>query len=527
MNQDILEKIKSEIEIDFEKGGYKLRNAHFENGRNLHSNQYYFAKKYFQNTKNCAAIASLLFSKLEDLKFPESTTLIGLQNYTGLFLNKTIELTRKYNYAIVEQIEETFIWQHLPKKLKDNLVIVLPITCTCSTYIKLRKFLIDYLKRNEKFNHIKVNDNFINVFLILDESLKPFEEKTIEIKQLKDSNNEINEINEKLFNIYSAFNWTEINQNTILFNNKNAATYVANPLIRLYSEMYLPESCPLCFLDEKPIFSIHDNYETPNLIFGFNNFKLIDKQENFLRTFASNEDQDNILLSGHINVDETSYPSFIRGNAFYEKNKKSILEFFNYELSEQLKSVEKIIFITAENKHNSNFLEDISLQDSLKGKSVTILRFQPWNEFVDNFISIHNNEITDMSAKVIYFEEVLAAGKTFKLVSNYIKHARKNEPKITGRHGFDLVLTLVDRTPLFTKNEIIKKIFSKQNEYPEKQFLSFFSLNVPIFSAAHLGNPLKRKIENLEKMVEQCHLDSLKKLLLMRLIKDNPKIYLS
>lgn len=508
MNQNIIEKIKSKVEKEFEDGGFKLSKAHFENGRNLHGEQYYFAKRYFQNTDNCNEIAEILCSKLEDLNFPESTTLIGFRNYSGLLLNKVITLIGKYNYEIIEQSKDSFIWQHQPN-LKDNLVIILPMSCTSETYIKLRKFLIDFCENTAQYKDTKVNKNFINVFLILEESLKNSESKTIEVNELKDNT-------PNLYKIYSAFNWTEINKDEILLNNKASTTFTSHPLVRLYSKMFLPEECPLCFppksLEEKPLFLTHDNYETPNLIFGFPNFSKAPDQQDFFETFCSDGKVCNVHLRGHIRIDDSSYSSYIRGNAFYRKNRDKILQFFNEKLSNHLKSEDnRIIFITAKNNHNSNFLEDMSLTESLKGRSVTVLQFQPSNEFVDNFISLHKKEIKDESVKVFYFEDVMSAGKTFKLVSNYIKHARDYENKKIGIHGVDLVLTLVDRTPSYTKDEIIKKLFSIINDkHPEDNFISFFRLNAHIISASHLGNPLTRKIKKLEKMIDQCHLDSLK-----------------
>jgi hypothetical protein len=510
MTEQITFKIKEALENKFERGGYKLDNAHFENGQNLHSEQYYFAKGYFQNSNNCKDLSQLLVPKLESLNFPESTTLVGFRNYVGLLLKETTNSIRNYNYAIIEEEDNTFVWQHLPE-LKDNLVIILPITCTCSTYIKLRKFLIDHLIKTGRDGQIRVNDDFINVFLILEESLQAQENEVIEISSLKNSKGE-------LFKIYSAFNWTEINKEQIRFNNKTSTTFIANPLIRLYSKMYLPEACPLCFplkgssIAEQPLFPTLDNFETPNLIFGFPNFSNIPSL-NFLETLGFDDNEGNSHLYGHIRVNKGSYVNYIRGNTFYEKNKNEILSFFDKELSKILAGdgESNIIFITAENKHNSNFLEDISLSPFLKNRSVTILRFQPTNEFVDNFISLHGKDLNSEHVKVIYFEEVVSAGTTFKLISNYLKHSKNQSPKKTGRHGFDLVLTLVDRTPVYTRDEIIKKLFSEINsDYPEDKFIAFFRLNVPIISASHLGNPLNLRIGDLEKMINQCHLDSLK-----------------
>ena len=146
------------------------------------------------------------------------------------------------------------------------------------------------------------------------------------------------------------------------------------------------------------------------------------------------------------------------------------------------------------------------------------MRFQPSGEFVDNFVSLYSESFTnrDEPPKIIYFEDVLSAAKSFKLISNYIKHARiekipkaeiENELEV---HGFDLVLSLIDRTPAYTRSEILRKLYSEKNKNPEKNYISFFRLNVPIISATHLDNPLERRTKHLEKLLTQCHLDSLK-----------------
>ncbi len=533
MNKDAIvrkiEKIKFDLEQEFEAGGYKITNAHFENGLFLHSEQFYFAKRYFLNSGNCDDISELLVSKLEKFKFSEPTTLIGFRSYTGLLLNKTVESLKKkgsdYNYAIIEHDKTSFIWQHLPD-LKNNLVIILPITCTCSAYSTLREFVIKHLKNKPQYkNNPKVNKNFINVFLILEKSLKAYESREIVI----------NELDDDLSKIYSPFDWSKINNEQIVFTNKQKKYYFANPLIRLYSKMYLPELCPLCFplneetSKEKPLFPTHANYETPNLIFEFPNFckettqqKETPKQT-FFSTFHSDEELKKTHLYGHIIANESSYANYIRGNEFYLKNKDEILKFFNMKLSETLSSIAEVIFITASTNHNSNFLEDISTSESLKGKSVTILQFHPSKEFVDNFISLYSKDIQKKTTKIIYFDDVMSAGKTFKLVSDYIKHAKKSL-KVTGRHGFDFVFTLVDRTPLYTRNEILKKIYSqRKNPKPEENFIAFFRLNVPIISASHLPNPLQEKIVALKNMIDQCHLDSLKMTIGREILKNEPR----
>lgn len=526
----LIASIKRKMDTEFETGGYLLKHTHFENGKNLHSGQYYFAKKFFQNSSNCDKISTLVVEKLNELKIDEATTLIGFRNYSGLFLNKVVAKSEKYNYAIIEQEGSEFVWQHLPI-LKNKLLIILPVTCTCSTYIKLRKFILDYVRTHLNRPDIEVEDQFINIFLILEKALQPLENEKVVISDHKDASDEKMR---NIYQIYSAFNWTQIQANQILFNNNEGKEYFANPIVKLYSEMYLPESCPLCFPEirgqenEKPLFPTHDNYETPNLIFGFPNFSRVKEQSDFYTIFSSDERYGSTHLYGHITVNKSSYTNYIRGNAFYEKNKPAILAYFNDQLKQHLRTEDtEIIFITAENKHNSKFIEDISISEALLGKSITILPFEPSNEFVDNFISLHSNSISTPGIKVIYFEDVMSAGKTFKLISNYLKHAKKESPNKVGRHGFDLVLTLVDRTPLFTYDEILKKLHSEKNNNEEanaSRFICFYKLNVPIISATHMGDPPKRRIRDLQRLQMQCYLDTVRSGFCEELILQHPKL---
>ena len=505
--------IKRKINQELEKDGCKITNAHFEIGLHFHSDQYYFAQKYFQTSLNCDEFAEILDHRLKELNIPDSTTLVGYQSYIGLLLDKVVKTNPQYNYAIIEKDGDSFIWQHSPN-LKKNLVIILPTTCTCSMYFRIKKFLERYKERT-------IDENFFALFLILEKSLENRETETINLENSKEP---------ELQAIYSPFGWTEINPKQIV-----SETYKANSLVRLYSPIYLPENCPICFpapgvSREKPLFPTYDNFEAPNLIFGFPNFSAEDKSQEFLKAFHSVEEDQRSHLYGHIYTNQTSYANYIRGNAFYKNNKENILKFFNDRLNIRLEEKEKkILFITSETKHNSTFLEDLSLENAFKNQSVTILRFQSSNEFVDNFISLHKKIITDEdNYYMIYFEEVMSAAKTFKLISNYIKHARNkelqnNKLKEFDTHGFDLVLTLVDRTPFYTKSQILEKIVSSKIQKPEEKFISFFRLNVPIISASHLANPLEEKMKSLEQMIDQCHLDSLKMIVGHEIYKQQPR----
>ncbi|MBK7706584.1 MAG: hypothetical protein IPJ30_12615 [Acidobacteria bacterium] len=413
-------------------------------------------------------MADLMIARLrsEEMNLPESTTLVGFRNYSALLLQTIIRKIPNFNYAVIEQGEESFVWQLRPE-LKRNLVIVLPITCTCSTYWKLRRFIKEYLEspqNEERYKETTVSNSFVNVFLILEETLKGKSDHPISIGRLKEpgGDNRLSDSErDKLYRMYAPFNWSELSSNRLSFGATDTR-FTAFPLIQLFAKMHLPEECPLCFPEmnesptgalraERPLFPTYDNYETPNLIFGFPNFSGAENTEDFYDLFAPNDESGEIHLCGNIGVNGSTYSNYIRGGAFYRKNRVRILEFLERELNERLTPAdERIVFITAKTMHDSDCLDELAVRDIFAGRSVSILRFQPSHEFIDNFVSIHREILADEDAKVIYFEEVLSAGKTFKLVSNYIKHLRDQNRDLIGIHGFDLVVTLVDRTLSFT-----------------------------------------------------------------------------
>jgi len=548
---------------------------HFENGHYLHSSQYYFAKRYFQSSDNCDDLAILFANRLKSINI-KNITLIGFKSYLGLLLNKTKALlhpTYKIDYAIIEQLDgDKFTWQQLPdfSKINTKFLIVLPITCTCSTYMRIRKYieiqLLEYLNLNyPKENHSKweVLRKFINVFIVLDSALENVTNTIIineEIlkKNFLSENLNLNEIEYKTSKLYSDFNWEKIDCNTIYLGRNDQRNNIGYSLIKLYSDLHLAEECNFCFPNEdltveKNIFRTHDNFQTPNLLEHFPSFGIKRDLKHLLPAHKSHVLNHSTLLFtnlfpldhesspshhyGHIDVNGNSYLYYIRGNKFFNQNRNAILYFFNEILTNILINdetninIKDIVFITAENNHNSTFLEEIVtykkrdsngkkigvLSKNVKGQNsynVYILRFDAHNEFIDNFIENYKTLIEKNNVLFIYFEEVLSAGKSFKLVSNYIKHFRNRYSKEkNNQHGFDYVFTIINRTSYYTHEEILNKLHSEKNNHSEKNFISFFDLNVPIIAAAHLGNPLKENIEVLFNMVSNSHFDVLKKII--------------
>lgn len=513
--------------------GYLIKESHFENGRSLHSDQYYFLKRYFRNAENCDKLVCVTTPSLKELKFDRDTTFVGFRGYTGLFLDRLVDSfgnNAELNYALVEESDGQLVWERKPDEPKAKLVIVLAITATCAMYFRLREFVEIYCREQSRsgsadWSKASVQTSFVSLFQLLDHTL---EDEVVDFGIAASS-----QIHGNKLQIYSSFNWLKLDTHKIEILDGTDKWVTAYPSVRLYSNFYLPESCPLCFPElnctktgdiameqkEMPVLPTTKNHEAPNIIFGLPDFRKARRgNPKFYETFCGSKEAPKTLLKGHFEVDGSSYSHYVRGNEFFDQNRTAVLDYFNREFSRFLqKPVRKVIFVAAENKHNSTFLEEFSRESCFIGREVSILRFQPSNEFVDNFISLYSKEIVadQKHTKVVYFEEVVSSAKNFKLVSDYIKHARLEEGSAS-RHsaldklGFDLVMGLIDRTARHTYDEIIKKLSSGSIKTPSKRFWSYFHLNVPIVAASHMGNPLKGKLRELQSMIGQCHLDSLK-----------------
>jgi hypothetical protein len=85
----VLERIRKEVEIEINDNinGYKIKKTHFEVGKNIHCQTYYFARRFFTNTKRVDDLGELLLDKLKTMSLID-TTLIGYGEETGLLLKK-------------------------------------------------------------------------------------------------------------------------------------------------------------------------------------------------------------------------------------------------------------------------------------------------------------------------------------------------------------------------------------------------------------------------------------------------------
>ncbi|KAB8155986.1 hypothetical protein EZY14_001870 [Kordia sp. TARA_039_SRF] len=481
-------------------GAHKLENVHFRMSSNLHSNTYYYVERFLQNKSNCKLLSDIFIERLIENNHDDDITFVGYLNYTGLSLNYITHQLNNTNYGIIEYGEEGFSWQFIPKP-KKKIIIVLPVSCTFATYFKLKNWI------SARFNNeVDISNSFYNLFTILDERLKVIEGSSLDLNNLKKKYLDI-------LSLYKNYNWTKITPNGVVLGDSNNpdSNNISNILIRLYSRLQIAESCEYCYPtsdwknNARPLVISHPYLDSPNQIFSLPFFD-INVEDDSLNIFKENRFLNISQVYGNLSARKSRYLNYIRGNEFYNNNDDQIIDYFKSKIS---KNINRIVFITSDEGKSSNFLEDFSLNEKFKDVDIEILRLNPSIESIETFMNLNKSRIFLRSSYIIYYDDVIAGAKTFKLLSDYIKHYRETNRKyaVTDRHGFDSVWTLIDRTNYFIKSEIIKKLKSKINEDPEKNFIVFKNLNVPILSSFHLENPLEKRLRDLRKILSQCHLD--------------------
>jgi hypothetical protein len=211
--------------------GYKICNTHFRIGSKIHSSDFYYAKRLFQNSYYTARIAIMLSiqikEKLDDKKI--ELTLVGYEMYSELLLSLTKKFLNDFGYININHIvtiDHDGQISHLPKnaKVHSMVIIVVPIASTGSTALKI----YDYLRNNK---HIIFPLPHYNVLLALDNNA----------------------------GIFKVENRTQTS------------------LVTLKTKWYSPASCELCFNDElsKPIYETDKSSLTPTLIFDLPSAKKI------------------------------------------------------------------------------------------------------------------------------------------------------------------------------------------------------------------------------------------------------------
>lgn len=509
--------------------------SHFNLGPKLHIDRQFFVKRIFEDSKLAEKIAKQLYVQMDsvlDVDDLQNSTLVGFGSFLGIFLNHVVgsfDPSLNINYALVDlyQGQLSFLTEIDPHRAK-KIILILPISCRFELFFTIRTFIAEHFKNGN--SSPAICDQFFSVFLILDERLKTKFEKQNRLK--------IGSFPEEVRNIYSLYSWESIEPFKVVLSEreKHVKEYYGHYLLASPAVLQLSDSCNLCF-PAADSFSGHVDAILRPLIETTIGSSEIDLILHGLPKFISSDDINNapsfssvfrhggkdrkIHLAGNLVVSGFHYTNYIRRDAFYEVNKDNILRFFEKELEPYLSNLsrhEKIVFIVLGQYKISRFLEDFT-KGFLHDRNVTIIPYSPSSEYLDNFVNNYS-AFFDGVKRVFFFDEIMAGGVQLKKVSDHLKNARIRSNPYSQKTGFDAALALVNRSTVFEKTEIIRKLNQLKVWRHKSRLISFFKLNVPSIDAAYSGNPISTKLDLYTEMLKETRLDALKMRLLSSISKE-------
>ncbi|MGG7666897.1 hypothetical protein [Dyadobacter sp. BHUBP1] len=516
LKESDISSVKSRMQRDYNAGGYFLPDPHFEIGRQLHINNYYYAKQFFRSIENCRTAARLLFAMINKKLEFESLTFIGVGDFFGPVLfeltqlivdQMSLEPHEAPNYVLVDNTKSKYSIL-FNTELRANALIVLPVTCTFGSAFQAREIIEELAAVQNR--SVSFVPQIFTVFLVVDSDIIVKDLQNVHTERYEENDAKLKH-QDKLNKLYKIFGWESTEGATIsLIKDDYYRGFGAYTAIRLETTIHKAEECEYCYSgnpkEVKALFPTKINHDTPDLIFALPKFKNTLGRigsENFQRNIKAHKA--NAHLFGHLRMGENSYLHFIERDTFYENNKNEILDFFDNAFKNQFDNFEhtneEILIITPSHQKTSTILEDLLTTEAFEKKQVTIIHTNPYVEFIENFL--HDTEKNlDSYERVFFFDYVISGGKTFKILSDYLKYVRKEK-------GFDALFCIIDRTTEFSKKEILRKL-TADTQLDDQIFMAYFKLNLPITDAESSGNPILQTNKRLVTIFEQCHLDTLK-----------------
>jgi len=509
--------------------GFKITNSHFALKSKIHLADYFFAKRFFQNSFFVNRVAYMVSRYILD-KHTNKLNSIGVgneinrDNYNiqtksildggitligyGLYSELLVSLVEKFikqNWNLKShQINHDLISDtdtpELIKKvsLHSNIITIVPVASTFVTTKRIHEFL----KIQTPTSYIFAPN--INVLYISDgapsDDLTPVEQN-------------YGWINKDIIN-------KEITLN-ILLNDvivQKIQKYFITLPTNLDSETGWQESsnCLICnpqkdLLREKPLFDIDKVSVSPNIIYGFPKGRAISKNDK-RREYILSPDS---LKYIHYVRGENYYHYYIKIDDFYFINYDKIiiwlktlkahlkidLEFFNES--------QYIIIFASGHYYNTGFANLVN--EILFGNAANVIHYDALNDDIQNFNVFYGKEI-NQADKIFFIDDVLTTGTTFIRTNYFLEQSRKVKLENSESHrGIDGAIFLLNRTSHFVQENLLKKIgtFKKGNINFEKIY-SFANIHLPSTREYEGNFPLLQEKNRYKGIAENSFLDRVK-----------------
>lgn len=458
--------------------GFHIVNTHFKIGTKIHSEDFYYAKRLFQNSFYTARLAMNIAFKIRDKIniIEQKITLVGYEMYSELLLGLVEKFltdfgaNKEYTNHFITQSEnensdnnfkflpkETF--DHYLKNYKNNCtIIIVPIAATGNTARKIENDIREQIYKYEKG---KISKQYA--------------------RRLSDEY----EFFEPRYNILLAQpekGFTEIKQS-----NTNQETIISLP-----AKWHNIKDCPLCYgTDEnkndvttKTLFETDKSSLTPAFIFENpkGKSKSIKGKE-----FDSEVPFDDINFTNSLKYKRVFRNNnyriyYIESDKYIDENIPNIKKWLSDVVKEQLKlnPTDKVIIVSPCHESNSRFLNLIN--KIVFASSATIIHYQSNVDFAENFILLNKSSFSK-ETKLFYVDDSLITGKHFFEIFNITKSIAP----------FHAAIFLNDKSEPSTHNEVVEI---------SKRFFSFANFNQPPVLNLLEQRPLEHERQRYESLAK-------------------------
>lgn len=473
--------------------GYHIINTHFKIGNKIHSSDFYYAKRLFQNSFYTTRLAMSLAKQITEQQETRPIVLVGYEMYSELILSltsnflKEIYKSKEVKHFVARSKDDKIeflpqdIFSHYIKEYeKKEAIIIVPIAATSSTSQKIEKEIRKQIYKQERINGCchdvaeqKKND-------------KSLFQRSFNIIVAQDSHEQFKDIRND--------------------DNKQKS------IINLDAKWHKLDKCELCYgAGKKSLFDTDNSSLTPSLIFGKPE-GLTKQDKEFKNTVV---EFDNLLFDGTIGYKTVARNDNYRiydvdSDRFIEKNNEKITDWLkkvkdDLEQKNDLKSTDNIIIVAPCHESNSKFISLIN--EYVFSSSATIIYHQRGVDYKENFGLMNKNYLSGKDAKVFYVDDSLITGSTFFEIYDLIK---KTDTKIV----LTASILLNDQTEPFVHNRAVEL---------SKNYYVFATYNQPPALNILARNPLEYEHKRYEVLMKSTLHDTLKEHFYKKAQKINPE----
>jgi len=580
-------KVEKRLEDSIDEGGYKWENAHLKISSKLHLKDFIYGKKLFQRSGYASDFAFLLSKEIfETIKTEVPSegvkkfcyTLIGYGYYSELLVSQTREFIetriKRYNanwfdkklkveYVIMKDEEEmnfSRYFQNLKtrennfKNAKDRLIVIVPISSTLTTCLKIENSLTNQLKKKiqelekpgvpinqevenwlQKLKNIQEQNNKENKLFV-----KPFYtivvvSDNVNFERLVENWNNITPV------LRESKVWKGVKENRIILTENREKEYsVRENKLNIYikSQWNLPKDCMLCFpkddnpQKEQPLFKTDKVSVTPSLIFDKPCWYEYENQIYFY--FGSGNDisierinpniypilQHNMVDWAHYESDHkhkhytyyTHYSPIIKENvkqienwAREIKDKEILIE--NTLEKSTIGELTNILLIAPDKNENGEFLHLINRYTF--DDRANIIKFDQSSDYFVNFKKFFDRDIDVDNLSIFFVDNLMAGSNTFLTLFEDVINALNSQPEHLQddkKLKFKGIFCLINRMDYVCYTNVQNIL----DDY-KRNIFAFMQLNIPVNLEPQIFCPLCKAEEMWSELIYNASCDCIKR----------------